>query len=804
MKNLKKLIKTKKGLTLTIMLLLTSIIGISYGTFVITTNKYKASELLISELNYGITIEEDETKISTISNNEIEIPANGKNYFNITISSVNKIDSKYTLAYTSDSNIEIEYTDKTSWTTEGMIKGYDENTYNKTIRIIVHNKNNETKKITFKVFGGYTYNSYQAINLGNGYKTIAGPYKETLAVNSSRLVDIIENDTKCITNNNCKYQGGSLNNYIQYPENKDKTKNLWRIIGTNKIDNKVVAKIISTNETTTTKNNINASLTSFYNTLTNKENTIYKTNKFNCNEECTESSHTNIGLISTYEYNQIGGLSSYLNPTSAYFSLNGTNIENITPNGIEETTEGTTSGLKPVVYLSSEVKVTGSGTIDDPYVISDNSDINIISYTYKGATTSMTYKELVETKYVSKVTCKNGTKAEWDETKKMVMLTNVQAPEYCTIDFTDSANITLYSKILEDHQIINIRPNGSFDSVLSSDKATTGIIYKERTYRETGGNNNKDVYYFAGNVADNWVEFGGYMWRIIRTNEDGGIRLLYHGTSSKATDAYISSTEYNLIQNNTMYVGYMYGSTGSINNNRTNTTDSNVKKVIDNWYKSNIFDKNYDGYVSKTAIYCNDRASGQYRPGNDTTVYAAYDRLLHNRSGRRPSYQCGQATGGYYNSSENWTTLSGAYTSSPADIADRFSVSTESGGNGKLQYGVALMTADEIAFAGGLYDYNTYTTKAYFFLNDLGTSSTNKSLWRLMSPYHFLVGGGSNAVVFCVKGDSGNLTGTWATNKMATRPVLSLKSCVAWQSGDGTAANPYKVTVDSSCSEAVN
>ena len=35
-------------------------------------------------------------------------------------------------------------------------------------------------------------------------------------------------------------------------------------------------------------------------------------------------------------------------------------------------------------------------------------------------------------------------------------------------------------------------------------------------------------------------------------------------------------------------------------------------------------------------------------------------------------------------------------------------------------------------------------------------------------------------------------------------PVLSLKSCVEWESGNGTATNPYEVSITSSCSSAVN
>ena len=38
----------------------------------------------------------------------------------------------------------------------------------------------------------------------------------------------------------------------------------------------------------------------------------------------------------------------------------------------------------------------------------------------------------------------------------------------------------------------------------------------------------------------------------------------------------------------------------------------------------------------------------------------------------------------------------------------------------------------------------------------------------------------------------------------AVRPVLSLKSCVAWKSGDGTVSSPYEVEIDDTCAAADN
>lgn len=162
-----------------------------------------------------------------------------------------------------------------------------------------------------------------------------------------------------------------------------------------------------------------------------------------------------------------------------------------------------------------------------------------------------------------------------------------------------------------------------------------------------------------------------YTGRIIRTNSDGSVRLLYHGTSATATDAYIGTSEFNRSSDNIAYVSYMYGSLGSIQNARTNQKNSStIKTTIDNWYTSNLEAKGYTKYLSKTAVYCNDRTYTV----SDYTYFGAYTRLYTNQT---PSYDC-------------------------AATEDKFTVDSSTG-NGKLTYPIALMTADEVSFAGGVY-----------------------------------------------------------------------------------------------------
>ena len=341
---------------------------------------------------------------------------------------------------------------------------------------------------------------------------------------------------------------------------------------------------------------------------------------------------------------------------------------------------------------------------------------------------------------------------------------NVQKGTICSVYLIDN---TLTGRLLKDHSTRLTRT--SFSSVLTTDNTKT--LY-------TGTENGTTVYYFAGNATDNWVQFGGYYWRIIRTNSDGSVRLLYHGTSTTATDAYISSsTAFNSTYNDPMYVGYMYGTSGSQVNNRTNTNSSTIKGVIDTWYRDNL-NTNYGKYISTTAVYCNDRSNpaGGYNTGKTSFNYGARTRL---DTYKTPTYDC-------------------------TDTNDKFTVDTSTG-NGKLTYPIALMTADEVSFAGGL--YANYNANAWYFRNakegtlttsssstDASYSSTGSTYWWLLSPFYWF-GSSARASVFYVGGSSlpGFLGDYFVDGTRGVRPAVSLKSCVKTSGGDGSASAPYTI-----------
>ena len=287
-------------------------------------------------------------------------------------------------------------------------------------------------------------------------------------------------------------------------------------------------------------------------------------------------------------------------------------------------------------------------------------------------------------------------------------------------------------------------------------------------------------YYFRGAVDNNYVKFANFYWRIIRINGDGSIRMIYAGTSvhtngESETNSYISKTAYNSSYNDNTFVGYMTGSTGATTyaNTHSNKNNSTIKGVIDTWYKTNIEDKGYSSYVAD-AIYCNDRSIA-----NDSATNAVFTKAGDTNTGLGYGTNA-TAYGGFKRNFVDYIPSLKCPNNN-----DKFTKSSTLG-NGKLIYPVALITSDEIAYAGGsAYNYNTssYIANTEFYLH---TPSYN--YWTL-TPWAF-AGGRSRvdgwfAAGYLVLGRVYNARG-------AARPAVSLSS-VAISGGNGTINNPFTV-----------
>ena len=356
--------------------------------------------------------------------------------------------------------------------------------------------------------------------------------------------------------------------------------------------------------------------------------------------------------------------------------------------------------------------------------------------------------------------------------------------------------------------------NGTNDFATPLTTTTTGTLFTS-TESITGITDSpKEIYYYAGNTTNNWVKFGilasdgpirGYdsanstkfkeyttldecnsassyntncsyawrkgdpmYWRIIRTNHDGSIRLLYAGANPDTTAGNIGTIAFNKNDNSPKYVGYKYGEDTSLDTIRNNTTDSTIKTYVDNWYKNNL--TNYTKYLSTSAVYCNDRSLGTgqtYSASSDSEFnFATYYRMDFDTKGAKanPSYNC-------------------------TDIRDAFSVDNTSA---KLDYPISLMTADEIAFAGGVAYKKMNTPYAWFDLNSVGSKVSY--VWWSLSPYNLSQFWGPCTSVWSWSSSSDTYLFAYRVSLTYTvRPVLSLKSCVKYSTGDGSATNPYTI-----------
>ena len=205
----------------------------------------------------------------------------------------------------------------------------------------------------------------------------------------------------------------------------------------------------------------------------------------------------------------------------------------------------------------------------------------------------------------------------------------------------------LSKAILEDNKLITSPPTLTTSSNNTND--ASGL------YSSTATNTGEPTYYFRGNVENNYVSFAGLIWRIVRINEDGTVRLIMQ-------DGINNNTNYQFNSNYNNYT-YMY------------YTNSNAKTTLENWYQTNIGSK---------ADLAKNVASGNYY-------------CEQAKQKRADSYTSGSATMTTYNK----------YTPD-------FKCESDGNGKGIVNASVGLLNYDEVAYAGG-YPYSN--NNSYYLYN---------------------------------------------------------------------------------------
>ena len=336
-----------------------------------------------------------------------------------------------------------------------------------------------------------------------------------------------------------------------------------------------------------------------------------------------------------------------------------------------------------------------------------------------------------------------------------------------------STSQSAYKTILANSKVNETTPN--FASTATTNE---GLFKADDDYTAT---TRMKSYYFRGAVDNNWVKFGkdstgkDIYWRIIRINGDGSIRMIYTGTTAPTESTkvvmtgegtQIGTSDFNSYDK-AEYVGYQYiegqqhgygecnGTSASCTVNGKTVYNSRIKQAIDKWYAGTTLKDN--PLISQDQIFCNDRSASSNQTAAWTSTgadyyYGAYGRLINKK---KPQLICPTAS-------------------------DKFTVNT-SNGNGALTYPVGLITADEVAMAGG----KSGTSNSSYYLY------TNKPYW-LGSPFHYY-NDDTYAEEYVVDNFGSIKYIDVSYNNHGVRPVVSLSS-KAKLSGNGTYSNPYTVS----------
>ena len=215
------------------------------------------------------------------------------------------------------------------------------------------------------------------------------------------------------------------------------------------------------------------------------------------------------------------------------------------------------------------------------------------------------------------------------------------------INITRKAGASLLKNEIMKNTVITANPTLTTSSNNTSD--ASGL------YKSTATNTGKPTYYFRGNVENNYVNFAGFTWRIVRINEDGTVRLIMQdGINNNAT------YKFNSNYNNYTYMYY---------------SNSEAKTTLESWYQTNIGSKSY---LAKNV------ASG--------------------------AYYCEQAKAKY---SDSWTSGSATMTTYNKYTPD-FKCIADGNGKGIVNASVGLLSYDEVVYAGGYYNQSN----SNYYLNN--------------------------------------------------------------------------------------
>lgn len=122
-----------------------------------------------------------------------------------------------------------------------------------------------------------------------------------------------------------------------------------------------------------------------------------------------------------------------------------------------------------------------------------------------------------------------------------------------------------------------------------------------------------EFYYFRGNIENNYVSFAGLIWRIVRINSDGSVKLILNDYTSTNGNFYETNNETTI-------------------ETKLNFSENKMHEILNEWYQKNLL--NYESHLISNK-FCVDDTILNYE--NGTNYYLANARLLRDYN---ENYNC--------------------------------------------------------------------------------------------------------------------------------------------------------------------
>ena len=360
----------------------------------------------------------------------------------------------------------------------------------------------------------------------------------------------------------------------------------------------------------------------------------------------------------------------------------------------------------------------------------ENKNISIILETEEGNIETNTFPSKKDYEYLS-TECENTSdlvNVNFDENSWKLNLSveeeSIDGDFFCTIYFKEYP--TINELIFKNNEIKNAPLTTPGSEVATTNE---GLI--------KGGidDYNSNMYYFRGKVENNYIKLGEDLWRIVKINGDGSVKIILN-------DLVLDENGEAVL---TQYNSESYGANINVALDLLNFKNSTLLTELKKYYNEKLLD--YDEVIENTK-FCTDLS---YQMSGSSYWFKTYNRL-HNLSS--PISKCSSSSYIY---------------------------------EGKI----GSLTSDEAVYAG----VASYITNSNKILNKslyLHINNYKSRYFHTISPnfYYIMSEKTSSNIVYDFK--SGGLVGSDLENKMGIRPVISIKGDTKAK-GIGTSNNPYEL-----------